>query len=330
MSLPKIFSFKFTLIACTSFLILLLCPFPGIKWFTLVDVFTNYEFGYVFYHIRIPRTLAAFLAGGGLAVSGMVYQALFRNPLASPYTLGVSGGSSLGAAVCIALGAGGSFLGFSITSLGAVAGAFISILIIYGFMMSKDSNATTLILAGVVISTICSGLIMFLHQISSLQNAFEMMRWTMGGVDGISYKMLLMIIIPLILYLSIVVILLPQLDLFMTGDEIAYSRGVNIRLCRNLLINTTALLIGCIVAVCGPIGFVGIISPHTCRLIMPGVRHRMLAISSFLIGGAFLTLSDTIARILIPPVEIPVGIITAILGGPFFLIILIRSKRMVI
>lgn len=323
----KLIVFKLASLILLTFISLSICPFLGIKTFSIPEILHNGEYRFVFLQIRLPRTFTAFFAGGGLAVAGMVFQALFRNPLASPYTLGISGGASLGAAICIALGAGATLLGVSLVSIGAIAGALLSMVVVYGFILSKESNSTTLVLAGVVISTVCSGLIMFLHQISSLQHAFQMMRWTMGGVDGVTFKLFFVMIVPLSLYLVAIAVLLPQLDQFVTGDDIAYSRGVNTGRSRNLLINITALAVGCIVAICGPIGFIGIIAPHACRLIIPGVRHRLLAICSFLIGGTFLTVSDTLARILIPPAEIPVGIITAILGGPFFLIVLFRRKR---
>jgi iron complex transport system permease protein len=149
----------------------------------------------------------------------------------------------------------------------------------------------------------------------------------MGGVDGITHQLLIMMLIPVMLFFLVVTILLPQLDQFMTGDDIAYTRGVNVRLSRNILISITALAVGFMVAACGPIGFVGIVAPHACRIIIPGARHRMLALCSFLTGASFLTISDTIARVLVPPAEIPVGIITAIFGGPFFLVALFKRKN---
>jgi iron complex transport system permease protein len=323
----KMIPLKLTIISLLSLSALLVCPFIGIKTFSLQEIVSKEEFRFIFFQIRIPRTIAAFFTGGGLAVAGMVFQALFRNPLASPYTLGISGGASLGATLCIALGAGSSIMGISVISLGAIAGGFLSMALVYGFILSKDSDSTTLVLAGVVVSTVCSGLIMFIHQISPLQHAFQIMRWTMGGVDGITHQLLIMMLIPVMLFFLVVTILLPQLDQFMTGDDIAYTRGVNVRLSRNILISITALAVGFMVAACGPIGFVGIVAPHACRIIIPGARHRMLALCSFLTGASFLTISDTIARVLVPPAEIPVGIITAIFGGPFFLVALFKRKN---
>jgi iron complex transport system permease protein len=308
-------------LGCTA-----LCPFLGIRHLGIADLVSSGQLRHIFFAIRVPRTLAAFIAGGGLAVAGMVYQALFRNPLACPYTLGVSGGASLGAALCISFGAGGSLLGFPLVSAGAFAGAVGAVLLVYAFAWSRESNSTTLLLAGVIVATVCSGLILFVHYLSPLHYSFQIMRWIMGGVDGTSYGLLAVMTVPVFLYLCIAGVLMPQLDQFLTGDSLAHSRGVNIRRSRNTFIVASALAVGAVVSVCGPIGFVGIMAPHGCRMLLPGARHRLLGLCSFLAGGAFLVLSDTFARSITPPAEIPVGIITALLGGPFFLAILFRRK----
>jgi iron complex transport system permease protein len=317
---------RIALLGAIAFLSILACPFLGIRTISFTDLASSEDLRYIFFAIRVPRTLAAVVAGGGLAVAGMVFQALFRNPLASPYTLGVSGGASLGAALCIAVGAGESLLGFSVVSLGAFAGAAGAVLMVYSFAWSRESNATTLLLAGVVVATVCSGLIMFVHYITPLQYSFQIMRWIMGGVDGVGYTLLAIMAAPVIAYLLAAGSIMPQLDQFLAGDSIAHSRGVNVRKSRNVFIIMSALAVGAIVSVCGPIAFVGIMAPHACRMLAPGVRHRMLAVCSFLTGGMLLVISDTLARTIKPPAEIPVGIITALLGGPFFLFILFRRK----
>ncbi len=322
----KSYTIKILVLALLAGVVVVLCPFFGIRYLSCTDIAAREDIRYIFFLIRIPRTLAAFIAGGGLAVAGMVYQALFRNPLASSYTLGVSGGASLGAALCIALGAGGSVLGFSAISAGSFVGAVGAVLLVYVFAWSRESNATTLLLAGVIVGTVCSGLIMFVHYVSPLRHSFQIMRWIMGGVDGMSYPFLAVVAVPVFIYLGITVSIIPRLDQFLTGDSLAHSRGVNVHKSRNLFIVITAMAVGAIVSVCGPIGFVGIMAPHTCRLILHGVRHRVLALASFLAGGIFLTVSDTLARTITPPSEIPVGIITALFGGPFFLSILFRRK----
>lgn len=322
----RLYNARIALLAVCTIVCVSVCPFFGITFLSIRDIIATGEMRYVFWAIRVPRTLAAFIAGGGLAVAGMIYQGLFRNPLASPYTLGISGGSALGAALAIALGASGSVLGFSAISAAAFSGAVGAVLLVYMFAWSRESNSTTLLLAGVVVATVCSGLIMFVHYLSPLRYSFQIMRWIMGGVDGTSYLFLYVMAVPVTLFLVVTGVLMPQLDQFLTGDSLAHSRGINVRLSRNVFIVVTALAVGAIVSVCGPVGFVGIIAPHVCRMLLPGTRHRLLAVASFLLGGSFLVLSDTFARTLAPPAEVPVGIITALFGGPFFLAILFKKK----
>ncbi len=306
--------------------IALACPFFGLELIGLGRLLHSEEIRHIFFSIRGPRTITAFLAGGGLAVAGMTYQALFRNPLASPYTLGVAGGASLGAALTIAIGFGESVFGISMVSAGSFTGAVGAMLLVYAFAWSRESNSATLLLAGVVVATVCSGLIMFVHYISPLRHAFQIMRWIMGGIDGTTYGLFCVMAAPLSAYLALSFALMPHLDQFLTGDAIAHARGINVGLSRNVFIVASALAVGAVVSIVGPIGFVGIMAPHACRMIIPGARHRLLGIGSFMLGGAFLTISDTIARTIVPPAEIPVGIITALFGGPFFLGILFRRK----
>ncbi len=318
--------FRMALLFCPALVFVVVCPFLGIETILPGDLFQSPQLRYIFLFIRLPRTLAAFVAGGGLATAGMVYQALFRNPLASPYTLGVSGGAALGAALTITTGISGSVLGFSAVSAGSFVGAVGAVLLVYVFAWSRESNSTTLLLAGVVVATVCSGLIMFAHYVSPLQHSFQIMRWIMGGLDGTSYTFLLIMTIPVLGFLATIGVMMPHLDQFLTGDSLAHSRGINVTRSRNIFIVVTALGVGSIVSVCGPIGFVGIIAPHGCRMLLPGVRHRVLALGSIMMGGAFLVVGDTLARTIAPPAEIPVGIITALFGGPFFLALLFKRK----
>jgi iron complex transport system permease protein len=306
---------------------MIFCPMVGIVFISPQDLLRDENLRFIFFSIRLPRVLVALFAGGGLAVAGMICQGVFRNSLADPYTLGISSGASLGAALCILAGIGGSVFGLSVVALGAFAGALGSILIIYGFAWSRESNSSTILLAGVVIATVCSGMIMFVHFIGGLHKSFQIVRWIMGGVDGMNYSLFILMCIPLVLFFGIAWLYMPQLDQLVTGDSIAHSRGVNVQLSRNIFIAIVVLAVGGIVAICGPIGFIGIVAPHACRMLIPGIRHRLLAFCSFLSGGMFLVLADTLARSIAPPSEVPVGIITALLGGPFFLVILFKNKK---
>ncbi|MBN1600951.1 MAG: iron ABC transporter permease [Chitinispirillaceae bacterium] len=310
-----------------TFASIIICPMIGIVTIGPQRILNDENLRFIFFMIRIPRVLVALFAGGGLAVAGMICQGIFRNPLADPYTLGVSSGASLGAALCILAGVGGSVLGLSVVAAGAFAGALCSIVIIYSFAWSRESNSSTILLAGVIVATLCSGLIMFVHFVGGLHKSFQIVRWIMGGVDGVNYSLLIMMCIPLLIFFIIAWIFMPQLDQLLTGDNIAHSRGVDVRMSRNVFIAIVVLAVGGIVAVCGPIGFIGILAPHACRMLVPGIRHRLLLFCSFLSGGTFLVLADTLARSLVPPSEIPVGIITSLMGGPFFLFVLFRNKK---
>ncbi len=305
---------------------LLVTPFLGVQTLSPLGIASDEQLWYIFFHIRVPRTLAGFIAGAGLALCGLVYQALFRNPLASPFTLGVSGGASLGAGACIAFGVGGSLAGLSVTSVGAFAGALGAMGLVYLFAQLRSGTTTSLLLAGVIVGTLSSSAIMFLHYLSPMRHSYMMMRWLMGGLAAVTVPSLL-VMIPVSALAAVVLMLwVPKLDQFMTGEDIARTRGVQTVFTRNILLLTTALLIGAIVAVCGPIAFVGIMAPHACRLLLGTSRHAPLALASILLGGTFLIVSDTIGRIIAAPSELPVGIITSICGGPFFLYILFRRS----
>jgi len=309
---------------------IVMTPGIGLQTIAFKTLFTDEPARFVFFSIRLPRMLTAFFAGGGLAVCGMIYQALFKNPLADPFTLGISSGSSLGAALCIVTGVGGVIAGVPMITIAAFTGAFVAMALIYVFALDGKSDSGTILLAGVVVTTVCSGAIMFIHVVGGVHKSYQILRWLMGAVDGVSIVSALVMILPVVVLLATSYVMMPLLDQLTTGDTIAHSRGVNIKRTRLLFIILTTVVIALIVSVCGPIGFVGIIAPHACRMAVPGIRHRLLAICSFLLGGTFLTLADTIGRSLAPPSEIPVGIITSLCGGPFFLVVLYMMKRRVL
>ncbi len=316
-----------------SVVVLLTMPLIGMKFTPLQAVLdpagSGIE-GEIFWRIRIPRVLAAWLAGAGLAAAGMVFQALFRNSLATPFTLGVASGAALGAALSIRFGIVLSIAGISSTPLWAFAGASVSILLVYGITIGitgarRAMNTATMLLAGVAVSFFFSSLNLFTQYISDFTHTFRIIRWLMGGVQVAGYKSILEML-PLVLGgLVITLWLTRELDILTTGEEMAAGRGVDVARTRNLLFFGSSLMVGGVVAVCGPIGFVGLMVPHICRLLV-GPGHRFLAPASILAGGTFLTVCDTFARTIIAPAEIPVGVITALLGGPFFLALLIRDK----
>jgi iron complex transport system permease protein len=277
----------------------------------------------IFWKIRVPRVCVAFLAGAALAISGMAFQAIFRNPLATPFTLGVASGASLGAAVYVRLGLAVSLFGVSGISLFAFGGAILSILIVYGLTRIKSGfSIGTMLLAGVALSFFFSSVILFTQYMSDFTHSFRILRWLMGGFEIMGFESVLNMAPFVISGTAVILFLAHELNLMMTGEEIAISRGANVARIKKVLFFATSLMVGGVVAICGPIGFVGMMVPHICRLLI-GADHRYLTAATLLFGGAFLTLCDMLARTLIAPAEMPVGIITAWLGGPFFIWLLL-------
>jgi iron complex transport system permease protein len=281
----------------------------------------------IFWRIRVPRVLAAWIAGAGLAAAGMAFQALFRNPLATPFTLGVASGAALGAAVSIRAGLSIVFLGISSVSLAAFAGAAMSVFFVYGLSRVKAPLTTaTLLLAGVAVNFFFTSLNLFTQYISDFTHTFRIIRWLMGGLEITGFDSVLQMAPLAASGLALIVFKWRELDLLSTDEEIAASRGVDVPGAQRILFFASSLVVGGVVAVCGPIGFVGIMAPHICRLLV-GTQHAYLIPSTVLFGGSFLLLCDTLARTIIAPAEIPVGVITALLGGPFFLWLLIWGEK---
>lgn len=313
---------RLTLMVLFCLAVLALAPFAGLGG---VDDAAIRE--QILTQIRFPRTLFAFVAGAGLALCGLVFQAMFHNPLATPFTLGVASGASFGAALTVLLGINISLLGFDAITLGAFFGALGAISFVYGISRLNYSFSTeTLLLTGVATSFFFSSLILFTQYLSDVNESFRITRWLMGGLSISGYQQLLQLLPVVTLSAGIIIWLSRELNLLMAGDDIAISRGVAVKRVRYLMFFTTSMCVGAIVALCGPIGFVGMMVPHICRLII-GTDHRWLIPASLVFGGGFLILCDTLARVIIAPAELPVGVITTLLGGPFFLWLLVRSRR---
>lgn len=318
MTLPT----RLTLMVLFCLAVLALAPFAGLGG--IDDAAIREQ---ILTQIRVPRALFAFVAGAGLALCGLVFQAMFHNPLATPFTLGVASGASFGAALTVFLGINISLLGFDAITLGAFFGALGAISFVYGISRLNYSFSTeTLLLTGVATSFFFSSLILFTQYLSDINESFRITRWLMGGLSISGYQQLLQLLPVVTLSAGIIIWLSRELNLLMAGDDIAISRGVAVKRVRYLMFFTTSMCVGAIVALCGPIGFVGMMVPHICRLII-GTDHRWLIPASLVFGGGFLILCDTLARIIIAPAELPVGVITTLLGGPFFLWLLVRSRR---
>lgn len=282
--------------------------------------------GVILVQVRLPRLLLAFMVGGCLAAVGVGLQALLRNPLADPYVLGISSGAALGAGLAILFGIGTTILAISALPLCALAGGLLSILLVYRIAASYGYLPMhTLLLAGVILNAIFSALIMFVTSMMDPNRAFGMMYWLMGTLTAPSYPVLAVLLGYLLLGMLILFSQARSLNLLTLGEEAARSLGVEVETVKKAVFFTSALLTGAVVSVSGMIGFVGMVIPHAVRMLL-GADHRLLLPASALIGGMYLMAADTIARTVLSPAEIPVGIVTALAGGPFF-IYLLMSRR---
>jgi iron complex transport system permease protein len=279
----------------------------------------------ILFYTRLPRVLLALLAGGALGVAGVLFQALLRDALATPYTLGVSSGASLGAvlAICLGLREIGKLPAIWVCSF---AGAAIVLLIVVAIASEgRRMSSFTLLLAGVSINTICLAAILFLQYTSNFGQTFAIVRWMMGGIDAVDYSTLAWAAGLILPALFLVFLRARDWNLMSVGEDWAAARGVAVPRLMLTGYLLGSFVAGSVTAITGPIAFVGLIVPHALRLRL-GADHRLLLPCSFFAGAAFLAVCDTVARTVLAPTEVPVGVVTALLGGPFF-IWLLRSKR---
>ena len=274
----------------------------------------------ILWQIRLPRVLLGLLVGGGLAVSGVAMQGLFRNPLASPYVLGVASGASTGAALAILLAGGSAVL----LPVGAFIGAAIAVLVVYGLARSGSHKTSvfTLILAGVAIGSFFSAITSFLIFLSSGgEKLSDVLFWIMGGLGRADWAALVILAPIVLICIGAILFFVRDLDALALGEESAQHVGVNLDALYRWLLVLTTLLTAASVALAGTIGFIGLAVPHIMRLLL-GPEHRRLILASALAGGCFLVWSDLLARTVFAPAELPVGVITAFFGAPFFLYLL--------
>ena len=283
----------------------------------------------VFLRLRLPRVIMAGLIGASLSMVGAALQALFRNPLADPFTLGVSGGASLGASVAIAFGLGLNLVGVPFIFIAAFAGASVSVLLVYRLARSGGGTMLpgALLLAGVVLNLSASAGVLVIQYLASYGRALQILRWLIGSLDVVGFDLIWKMLIFLLPGWIVLIAHARDLHLLATGEEeSAASLGVDVRRTERTVFLASSLIVAVTVSVGGAIGFVGLIVPHAARLVF-GQDVRVLLPASFLLGAAFLILADTLARVAISPGELPVGAITALMGGPVFLLLLKRQQR---
>lgn len=293
----------------------------------------------IFWSTRVPRILLGLLVGGALAVAGLVFQAVLRNPLAEPYILGISGGAALGKTLAVMLALGGTTAAFALMPVACFAGALAPILVLHAISVRvRRFSAVTILLGGVMLNVFFSAVILFLQYFADLAQVRQMFLWSMGGLDIIGYRALVIVAPLAAVTFAVVMAHSRAMNVLSLGESAAAHLGIEVRRTVNLLIWCGAILTSAVVAVSGPIGFVGLIVPHILRLIF-GADNRMLVPLSAVYGGIFLVACDFIgwrgmeiaqwAGLGIAQTsEIPAGVVTSLLGGPFFLYLLLaRGTR---
>jgi iron complex transport system permease protein len=288
--------------------------------------------GLILFSIRLPRVLLAGLVGVCLAVCGTAMQGLFRNPLADPSLIGVSSGASAGASLMIVMGGGallqgGQFAGLSVVALGAFAGGFLAVILVYRLATSTTgTSVATMLLAGIAISALAGALNSLLSFIADDEMLRRISLWQMGSLDAANWPRVWIAAGAV----AIVMMLLPRegaaLNAFLLGESEARHLGIAVDAVKRRLILMTAMAIGISVAVAGTISFVGLIVPHMVRMLI-GPDHRYLIPASALAGAMLLIVADAFARVVVAPAELPAGILTALLGTPFFLSLLAQRRR---
>ncbi len=332
---PKALLFR--IIAAAAFLavVLVVCLLVGSEPVSLVEAMhgpvhggqmnMDYE---ILFRIRLPRVLLAAIIGAALAAAGCVFQAVLRNPLADPYILGISSGAGLGTMTAVMLGWTWSLMGVSAMMLAAFVGALCTTWLVWLIGRAAGrANMTALLLAGVVVNAFFSALIMFLTSIARARQVQTTMFWLMGSIAQMQ-RFEVVAATALLVAAGVMVLLRlgPSLNLLSFGQEDAAAAGLSVSTVCLVAFAVSALMTSAAVCLGGLIGFVGLIVPHAVRL-AAGPDHRQLIPVSALVGGAFVVLADTIARVIVAPAMLPVGVVTAMVGGPFFLILLVRHSK---
>ena len=290
-------------------------------------LFTNKETTehLVLHNIRLHRIMLGFAVGGALSVAGVILQGMFRNVLVEPYTLGISGGAALGICLNMVFGLSRAAGNYSMPLCGFL-GALLVMILVYSLSTGKGIlRIRQLLLTGVMISFISSSMIMFIMAVSRTEDLHGIIFWIMGSLQETSWSLVKLAVVLSVLGLLASYFFCHDLNAFSTGEEEAQHLGVNIERTKRILFIISAMLTGLSVSVAGIIGFVGLVVPHFVRMFMGG-DHRGLLAGSFLCGASFLILCDTLARTIISPMELPVGVITGIIGGMLFIYALSRKK----
>lgn len=305
-----------------SFIIIVTAPFIGQIDISFINLLNSSKMDYqVFWDIRVPRVILAFFVGAILALSGLVFQTIFRNPMSTPFTLGVASGATLFTAIGIVLG----FLSF--ISLFAFIGAMVTIVLLFIISSKLESVETSsLLLVGIALSFFYSACLMVLFFISDLQESYEIVRFTMGSLDIVGFNDIYIIATAAIFLLFLIIKFRYELKLLLTSHQFAKLKGIDVKKVNYTLLLGVSVAVGVAVSITGPIGFVGLIVPHILKIFLKRSADKLI-VPIFFFGGVFLVFCDMLARNLGTVSDIPIGVVTSFLGAPFFIYLIITRKK---
>lgn len=277
-------------------------------------------------NIRMPRIVVAILVGMGLSASGAAMQGLFRNPMAEPYVLGMSSGAAAGASAAIVLGMGGLFGAYGVSAMAFIS-AVATIFLVYSIAHTEGKVPTeTLLLSGIAVGFFLQAAVSFLKLIAPTDALRDVVLWLLGSFAGVTWDDAAIIVLPIFIGLITLFLLARELNAFQFGEETAMHIGIEVELMKRILLTATALITAVAVSTAGIIGFTGLVVPHVARMFVGADQRIQLPVAA-VCGGIFLVLADTLARSIAQPAEIPIGIITAVVGAPYFVYLLRRRKH---
>lgn len=316
----------FLLASCLLVFVCCVSVLCGARTFSLEEIARDVDVRAIVFELRLPRTIFAVLVGAGLSLVGACYQALFRNYLASPFTLGVSSGAALAASSALVAGFTSGRNGLDV-SVCAILGALASIVLIVTISsVQRASSRNSLLLVGIIFSFFCSSLLTLIQYVSDYSQLFRVTRWMMGGIPAVGWSDLILGTICVLVTFVWLMRNERGLDLVLFGEDIASVKGIDVHTLVRTSFVLTSFVVGWIVAQCGVIGFVGIIVPAIGRIAI-GLRHKYLLPLSALLGAILVVVCDVLGRVVIAPFEIPAGVFTSVIGGPIFIMLMMRPSR---
>ena len=309
-----------------SFIIVISAPFLGEISLSLKDIFDSSTTSFtIFWDLRVSRVVLAFFVGGILALGGLIFQIIFKNELITPYTLGIASGTTLFTAISIV------FFPFMYMTISSVFGSIVTILILYFISKQINKNSiavstNSILLVGIALSYFYSSALMLVFYMSNLQENYSIVRFTLGSLDTVGFNSVLIVMLVSIVFYTIVYLNKQKIKLLLLSNDTAFLKGLNVHKINLLLLVIVSLSVGVCISFVGPIGFIGLVIPHIIKLIYKQSADKLF-FPVFFFGGIFLVFSDLISRNLNTDSSLPIGVVTAFIGAPFFVYLLVRRRN---